>query len=444
MNVAVIGTGYVGLVVGAGLAETGNDVICADIDEAKIARLQKGEIPIYEPGLDRLVERNLAEGRLHFTTDVGMAARESDVIFIAVGTPPDEDGSADLKHVLRVAETIGENMNGEKIVITKSTVPVGTASKVRAAIEARTEHRVHVCSNPEFLKEGAAVDDFMKPDRVVVGVDSDYAKQVLEELYAPFVRTGKPVLFMDIASAEITKYAANAMLATRISFMNMIARLCEEVGADVNLVRKGIGTDERIGPAFLFAGAGYGGSCFPKDVKALVRTMHEHGVDPSILEAVEQVNEGQKRAPLRAVLNRFGPSLDGRTIAVWGLSFKPETDDMREAPSLVVVEGLLAAGARVRVHDPEAMRVAREHFGDRVVYASSNYDALDGADALVIMTEWQPYRRPDLERMKVLLRQPIIFDGRNLFEPARMREAGFEYTSIGRRPVTPRTAVPAE
>ncbi|HET9982874.1 MAG TPA: UDP-glucose/GDP-mannose dehydrogenase family protein [Longimicrobiales bacterium] len=444
MNVAVIGTGYVGLVVGAGLAETGNDVLCADIDEGKIARLQNGEIPIYEPGLDRLVERNLAEGRLHFTTDVGMAVRESDVIFIAVGTPPHEDGGADLKHVLRVAETIGDNMNGEKIVITKSTVPVGTAAKVRAAIQARTDQRVHVCSNPEFLKEGAAVDDFMKPDRVVVGVDSDYAKQVLEELYAPFVRTGNPVLFMDIASAEITKYAANAMLATRISFMNMIARLCEEVGADVNLVRKGIGTDERIGPAFLFAGAGYGGSCFPKDVKALVRTMHEHGVDPSILEAVEQVNEGQKRTILRAVLDRFGPSLDGRTIAVWGLSFKPETDDMREAPALVVVEGLLAAGARVRVHDPEAMRVAREHFGDRVVYAPSNYDALDGADALVIMTEWQPYRRPDLERMKVLLRHPIVFDGRNLFEPARMRDAGFEYTSIGRQRVAPRTPVPAE
>jgi UDPglucose 6-dehydrogenase len=441
MRVAVIGTGYVGLVVGACLAETGNDVICADIDEEKIARLNRGEIPIYEPGLEPLVERNLKEGRLRFTTDVGLAVRESDIIFIAVGTPPDEDGSADLQHVLAVARTIGENMNGEKIVITKSTVPVGTAGKVRATIEKYTTHRVHVCSNPEFLKEGAAVDDFMKPDRVVVGVDSEYAKRVLAELYEPFVRTGKPILFMDIASAEITKYAANAMLATRISFMNMIARLCAEVGADVDLVRKGIGTDARIGPSFLFAGAGYGGSCFPKDVKALIRTLGEYGVDASILEAVERVNEGQKRLLLDAVVGRLGEDLSGRTLAVWGLSFKPETDDMREAPSLVVVEGLLERGAVVQVHDPEAMEVARRHhFGDRVTYCEQNYQALDGADALLILTEWHMYRRPDFQKIRSLLKQPIIFDGRNLFEPSRMREAGFEYYSIGRRAALPLAA----
>ena len=432
MNVAVVGTGYVGLVAGAGFAETGNNVVCADIDADKIAMLGRGEIPIYEPGLEPLVQRNLKEGRLRFTTDVGAAVRESEVIFIAVGTPPDEDGSADLQHVLAVARTIGDNMNGEKVVITKSTVPVGTAARVRATIEARTQHRVHVCSNPEFLKEGAAVDDFMKPDRVVIGVDSEYAQEVLEELYEPFVRTGKPILFMDIASAEITKYAANAMLATRISFMNMISRLCAKVGADVDLVRRGIGTDERIGPAFLFAGIGYGGSCFPKDVKALIRTLHETGIDAGILESVERVNDAQKRLLLEAVVERFGEDLSGRTFAVWGLSFKPETDDMREAPSLVVVEGLLARGARVQVHDPQALHVARRHFGERVSYHEHNFDAVDGADALLILTEWKPYRRPDFQRMRTLVRQPVIFDGRNLFEPARMRDLGFEYVSVGR------------
>ncbi|HEX7117786.1 MAG TPA: UDP-glucose/GDP-mannose dehydrogenase family protein [Longimicrobiales bacterium] len=440
MHVAVIGTGYVGLVVGACLAETGNDVICADIDEEKIARLGRGEIPIYEPGLEPLVSRNLEEGRLRFTTDVASAVRESDIIFIAVGTPEGEDGSADLKHVLAVARVIGENMNADKIVITKSTVPVGTAQKVRAVIEEHTSHTVHVCSNPEFLKEGAAVDDFLKPDRVVIGVESDYAKRVLSELYEPFVRTGKPILFMDIASAEITKYAANAMLATRISFMNMIARLCGEVGADVDLVRKGIGTDARIGPSFLFAGIGYGGSCFPKDVKALIRTLGEYGVDASILEAVEAVNAGQKRLLLEAVESRYGRDLSGRTFAVWGLSFKPETDDMREAASLVVVRGLVERGASVRVHDPEALEVARRHFADlreRITYCEHNYDAAEGADALLILTEWQPYRRPDFERLRALLKAPVIFDGRNLFEPARLSGAGFEYMSIGRGRAVP-------
>jgi UDPglucose 6-dehydrogenase len=437
MRVAVIGTGYVGLVVGAGLSDSGNDVTCVDIDEAKIVRLRRGEIPIYEPGLELLVKRNLEDERLRFGTDVSAAVRESDVIFIAVGTPPGGDGSADLQHVLAVAETIGRSMNGEKVVITKSTVPVGTAGLVRSAIEAHTEHRVHMCSNPEFLKEGDAVDDFMKPDRVVVGVDSEYAREVLERLYAPFVRTGNPVIFMDIASAEITKYAANAMLATRISFMNMIAALCDRVGADVSLVRKGIGTDERIGPAFLFAGCGYGGSCFPKDVQALIRTLSENDVDAGILEAVERVNEEQKQLLVERVMQRFGADLSGLRFAVWGLSFKPETDDMREAASLVVVPGLLDAGAQVIVHDPVAMEAARKVFGDRVTYAPHNYDALKGVDALLIVTEWKQYRTPDFSRMKSLMKEPVILDGRNLFEPERMAGIGFEYVGIGRPPGRP-------
>src|SRR5688572_3222587 len=341
MHVGVIGTGYVGLVVGAGLAEVGNDVICVDIDDKKIARLKRGEIPIFEPGLEELVKRNLEDGRLAFTTDIADAVKASTVIFIAVGTPPGEDGSADLQHVLAVAKGIGRAMNGEKVVVTKSTVPVGTAARVRAMINEHTEHPVHVCSNPEFLKEGAAVNDFMKPDRVVVGVDSEHARTVLGDLYAPFVRTGNPVLFMDVPSAEITKYAANAMLATRISFMNMVSRLCDAVGADVNLVRQGIGSDERIGPSFLFAGAGYGGSCFPKDVKALIRTLDDFGIDAGILEAVEHINDGQKQLLLEMVDAHYPEGLRGRRVGVWGLSFKPDTDDMREAPSLVVVQGLL-------------------------------------------------------------------------------------------------------
>ena len=432
MRVAVIGTGYVGLVVGAGLADTGNDVICADIDAEKIARLARGEIPIYEPGLEPLVARNLEAGRLTFSTDVDRAVQASEVIFIAVGTPQEEDGSADLQHVLEVAERIGRNANGEKVVITKSTVPVGTAQRVRQAIERQTEHPVHICSNPEFLKEGAAVDDFMKPDRVVVGVDSERARQVMDELYAPFVRTGNPVLFMDIASAEITKYAANAMLATRISFMNTMAQLCERVGADVAMVQKGIGTDSRIGPAFLFAGAGYGGSCFPKDVKALIRTLEEQEVDAGILQAVERVNEEQKSLLLERVASRFGDRLEGRRFAVWGLSFKPDTDDMREAPSGGGGGGGVGRGAEVRVHDPEALERARWHFGERVTYCERNYDALEGADALLVLTEWKPYRTPDFRRMRELLKEPVVFDGRNLFDPGRMKALGFEYVGIGR------------
>ncbi|HEU4883537.1 MAG TPA: UDP-glucose/GDP-mannose dehydrogenase family protein [Longimicrobium sp.] len=448
MKIAVVGTGYVGLVAGACLAETGNDVTCADIDQGKISRLNAGEIPIYEPGLEPMVERNLREGRLSFTTDVGAAAAEAEVIFIAVGTPPGEDGSADLKHVLAVAETIGKHMpqdGPEKIVITKSTVPVGTAAKVKDAIRRHTARTFHVCSNPEFLKEGAALQDFMKPDRVVVGVESEHARQRLGELYAPFVRTGNPILFMDIASAEITKYAANAMLATRISFMNTIAQLCEAVGADVGLVRQGIGTDERIGPGFLFAGIGYGGSCFPKDVKALVHTLQATGVDAAILEGVEKVNADQKKVLLRRVADRFGDDLSGRTFAIWGLSFKPETDDMREAPSLEVVRGLVQRGAKVLAHDPEARDEAAHYFADLLAEGSlqlceHNYDCLEGADALLILTEWLAYRNPDFDRIRASLGEPVILDGRNLWDPARMAELGFEYASIGRASSAPAEA----
>lgn len=434
MRVAVVGTGYVGLVVGAGLAETGNDVICADVDELKIEQLRRGEIPIFEPGLEDLVARNLADGRLQFSTDVAAAVGAAEVIFIAVGTPPGEDGSADLQHVLSVAEIIGRSMAGERVVVTKSTVPVGTAARVREVIREHSDFPVHVCSNPEFLKEGAAVEDFMKPDRVVIGVDSEYARRVLSELYAPFVRTGNPVLFMDVPSAEITKYAANAMLATRISFMNMVARLCDAVGADVGMVRQGIGSDTRIGGSFLFAGCGYGGSCFPKDVKALIRTLEAHGIDAGLLGAVERINEAQKQLLLEHIDRRFTAGLAGKRVAVWGLSFKPDTDDMREAPALVIVDGLLDRGAEVAVHDPQALASARPLFGDRVSYHENNYDALLGADALVVVTEWRQYRVPDFHRMRQRMRQPIVFDGRNLFDPGRMCELGFEYQSIGRPP----------
>ena len=451
MQIAVVGTGYVGLVVGSCLADSGNEVVCCDIDSEKIARLSRGEIPIYEPGLEPLVSRNLEEGRLSFTTDVAACVAAAEVVFIAVGTPPGEDGSADLKHVLAVAETIGRSMPSEgpeKIVITKSTVPVGTAAKVREAIARHTRRFFHVCSNPEFLKEGAALQDFMKPDRVVIGVEGEYAREKLAELYAPFVRTGNPILFMDVASAEITKYAANAMLATRISFMNTIAALCEAVGADVTQVRTGIGTDQRIGPAFLFAGIGYGGSCFPKDVKALVHTLHEFGVDPAILEGVERINHRQKRLLLDRVLEHFGGDVRGRRFAVWGLSFKPETDDMREAPSLTVVRGLCEMGATVAAHDPEARHEAARHFPDllasgRLTLCERNYDCVAGADALLVLTEWQPYRRPNFVRLRDLLAAPVIFDGRNLYHPERMREAGFHYVSVGRPPVLSLRAIEA-
>ncbi|HEX9727470.1 MAG TPA: UDP-glucose/GDP-mannose dehydrogenase family protein [Gemmatimonadales bacterium] len=432
MNVGVVGTGYVGLVVGACLAEAGNDVVCADVADGKIARLQRGEVPIYEPGLAPLVVRNQAEGRLTFTTDVGAAVARSEVVFIAVGTPPGEDGSADLQHVLDVARTIGRHMTGSKVVITKSTVPVGTAEQVRATIAGETDQAFHVCSNPEFLKEGAAVDDFMKPDRVVVGVDSPESAGILEELYAPFVRTGNPLLFMDIASAEMTKYAANAMLATRISFMNQIAELCEQVGADVTLVRKGIGSDNRIGPAFLFPGPGYGGSCFPKDVKALIQTGEQFGVSLDVLKAVEDVNARQKRRLFTKLAAAVGGRVEGLTIAVWGLAFKAETDDMRESPAVDLIEALLTHGAQVQAHDPQANDQARALFGDRIRYAEHAYPALDGADALVVVTEWFEFRNPDFGRMRDALRRPLIVDGRNLYDPARMRSLGFTYIGVGR------------
>ena len=432
MKVTVVGTGYVGLVIGACLAETGNDVICADVDSGKIDGLRQNRLPIHEPGLEPLVARNQRAGRLEFTTDVGAAIERSDVIFIAVGTPPDEDGSADLQHVLEVARAIGQHMNRSKVIVTKSTVPVGTAERVRAEIAKHTTTAFHICANPEFLKEGAAVEDFMKPDRVVVGVDSEDAAEIVGQLYAPFVRTGNPIIFMDLPSAEVTKYAANAMLAIRISFMNQIAQLCDMVGADVTLVRKGIGTDRRIGPAFLFPGPGYGGSCFPKDVKALIRTGQDRGVPLDILQAVDAANERQKRVLFEKLARRLGDGLRDATVAVWGLAFKAETDDVRESPALVLVEQLLAAGARVRVHDPAALASARRYLGDRVTYAKNAYDAVGGAAALAIVTEWLEYRNPDFERIKRALTRPLIVDGRNLYDPQRMARLGFIYESIGR------------
>ena len=433
MHVAVIGSGYVGLVAGACLAETGNDVTCVDVDADKIARLQRNEVPIYEPGLEPMVKRNQEEGRLTFTTDIGAAIRSARVVFIAVGTPPGEDGSADLKHVLNVAREVGRHMNEPKIVVTKSTVPVGTAEKVRAAVRAETDIPFAVCSNPEFLKEGAAIEDFMKPDRVVVGVDDEEAREVMGELYAPFTRQGgNRVLFMDIASAEVTKYAANAMLATRISFMNQIALFCELVGADVNNVRLGIGSDQRIGRAFLYPGPGYGGSCFPKDVKALIKTSDDLGLSLDVLKAVEEVNECQKRVVLQKTLRYLGQDLSGKIVGLWGLAFKAETDDMRESPTIPLIDGLLAAGARVQTHDPKATDSARTIFGDRVMYAADPYSAAHGADALIVMTEWLVYRNPDFERVRKLLRRPLLIDGRNLYDPERMAVLGFEYHGIGR------------
>jgi UDPglucose 6-dehydrogenase len=432
VKITVIGTGYVGLVVGACLAETGNDVICADVDQKKIDGLKQNVLPIYEPGLEEYVERNQGAGRLTFTTDVPVAIRDAEVIFIAVGTPPDEDGSADLKHVLAVADSIGKHAAREVVVVTKSTVPVGTAEKVAAAIRPHAKVTFHMCSNPEFLKEGAAVDDFMKPDRVVVGVDSDFARERMGELYAPFVRTGKPIIFMDIPSAEMTKYAANAMLATRISFMNEIANLCERVGANVDLVRKGIGSDSRIGPAFLFPGPGYGGSCFPKDVKALMRTSEEQGAPMGVLKAVEDANEKQKHRLSEKVRAVLGADLTGKRIALWGLAFKANTDDMRESPALVLIEELLAAGATVVAHDPAAMHETERRIGNRIQYAKSSHEAVAGADALVVVTDWNEYRFPDFERLKRELKAPVVVDGRNLYDPAKMRSLGFTYRSIGR------------
>jgi UDPglucose 6-dehydrogenase len=432
MNISVIGTGYVGLVVGACLAETGNTVCCADIDQKKIDGLRQNILPIYEPGLETLVKRNQDEQRLVFTTDLRVAIAPAEVIFIAVGTPPGEDGSADLKHVLKVAELIGRHMARETVVVTKSTVPVGTARKVAASVAKEAKFSFHLCSNPEFLKEGAAVEDFMRPDRVVLGVESAHARKVMTELYAPFVRTGKPILLMDIPSAEMTKYAANGMLATRISFMNELANLCEKLGANIDFVRKGIGSDSRIGQSFLFPGPGYGGSCFPKDVKALVQTAAECGLPLDVLAGVETANARQKRVLAEKVQQALGGDLSGRRIALWGLAFKAGTDDMREAPSLSLIETLLGGGATICAHDPAAVEQTRGILGNRIDYAETNYDALAGADALVVVTDWNEYRHPDFERVKRTLRQPVIVDGRNLYDVEKMRELGVRYYSIGR------------
>jgi UDPglucose 6-dehydrogenase len=432
VNISVIGTGYVGLVVGACLAETGNTVCCADIDERKIESLRQNILPIYEPGLEPLVERNQKEGRLSFTTDLEDAIAAAAVVFIAVGTPPGEDGSADLKYVLQVALLIGRHMTREMVVVTKSTVPVGSAAKVAAAVAKEAKFPFHICSNPEFLKEGAAVEDFMRPDRVILGVESVHARRVMTELYAPFVRTGKPILLMDISSAEMTKYAANGMLATRISFMNEIANLCDKLGANVDFVRKGIGSDSRIGQSFLFPGPGYGGSCFPKDVKALVKMGAECGVPLEVLAAVGSANERQKRLLVEKVRCALGNELTGKRVALWGLAFKAGTDDMREAPSLTLIELLLAEGVSICAHDPAALDHARALLGNRIDYAETNYEALVGADALVVVTDWNEYRHPDFERVKRTLREPVIVDGRNLYDVERMRELGLRYHSIGR------------
>ena len=431
MKIAVIGTGYVGLVVGACFAETGNDVTCVDSDAAKVRALQRGVIPIYEPGVEEFVRRNRSERRLTFTASLAPAVRRSDVVFIAVGTPMGEDGSADLQHVLGAAGEIARAMNGYKVIVNKSTVPVGTAERVREAVRRETTHPFSVVSNPEFLKQGAAVEDFLKPDRVVIGAEDTRAADLMVELYRPFTRTGAPVMLMDCASAELTKYAANAMLATRISFMNEIANVCDLVGADVDKIRLAIAADKRIGPAFLFPGIGYGGSCFPKDVKALIRLSADRAYRFKILEAVEAVNQVQKARLLVALDAHFG-LLKGRTIAVWGLAFKPRTDDMREAPAVSIINGLLARHARVQAYDPEAMPVAKRIFGDRIVYAKHAYEALRGADALLLVTEWNEFREPDAAKMKRLMKQPVIFDGRNIYRPEHMRQLGFHYFSIGR------------
>ena len=431
MRIAVVGTGYVGLVVGACFAETGNQVVCVDKDAAKVRALRRGKIPIFEPGLEELVKRNFAEKRLTFTLDLKTAVRKSDVVFIAVGTPMDEDGSADLQHVIGAAREIARAMNGYKVIVDKSTVPVGTSELVREAIRRETTHPFSVVSNPEFLKQGAAVEDFLKPDRVVIGANDQKSADLMVELYRPFTRTGAPIMVMDCPSAELCKYAANAMLATRISFMNEIANVCELFGADVDQVRRAIGADKRIGPSFLFPGIGYGGSCFPKDVQALIHFASQKGYDFKTLRAVEAVNTFQKTRLLSRMRAHFG-SLKGKTIAIWGLSFKPRTDDMRDAPSIPLIEGLLNAGAKVQAYDPEAIRTAKGIFGSRVAFASGNYEALKGADALAIVTEWNEFRRPDFARMRTLMRTPVVFDGRNVYTPHQMKQHGFTYYSIGR------------
>ena len=432
MKLAILGTGYVGLVAGACFSDFGNEVTCVDVDGEKVARLRRGEIPIFEPGLDTIVARNVEEKRLFFSTEVGEAVRDASVVVIAVGTPADEDGSADLSYVLAAARAIGQSLNGFTVVVTKSTVPIGTAEKVEAAIAQATTQPFAVVSNPEFLKEGDAVNDFMKPDRVVIGTSDEKARDVMRHLYAPVLRTSDRLLFMDARSAELTKYAANAYLATRISFMNDIANLCERAAADVEMVRRGIGTDSRIGPKFLFPGIGYGGSCFPKDVKALMATARAHGGPLEILDAVHRVNERQKLVLAEKVVRHFGGQLSGKTIALWGLSFKPGTDDVREAPSERIIAHLLEHGANISAHDPVAIAAMKKTFGDRIQYFDGNYEAIKGAHALVLCTEWRQFRNPNFKKLKELLKQPVLFDGRNVWDPAEVRALGFTYYGIGR------------
>lgn len=437
MKIAVIGTGYVGLVTGTCLAETGNDVICVDINASKIEKMQQGELPIYEPGLELLFHRNIQQGRIRFTMDLQSAVEHAEIIFMALPTPPGEDGAADLSYILGAAKDIAALLTGYKVIVNKSTVPVGTADKVKAVFESHTSIAVDVISNPEFLREGVAVEDFMKPDRVVIGTSSERAKKLMSELYAPYVRQGNPVIFMDERSAELTKYAANSFLATKITFMNEIANLCELVGADVDAVRKGIGTDERIGKRFLFPGIGYGGSCFPKDVQALVKSADEHEYNFEILKSVIIVNEKQKVILADKLLQYYDNEISGKHFALWGLSFKPETDDIREAPALYLIETLLKNGASVSVFDPEGQENVKSIFNNRISYAENQYAALEGADALLIATEWSLFRNPDFEKMAELLKKKVIFDGRNLFELEKMTELGYYYNSIGRKLIAP-------
>jgi UDPglucose 6-dehydrogenase len=436
MKIAIVGSGYVGLVTGTCFAEVGIDVVCVDINEKKIEGLRNGIVPIYEPNLEEMLTRNMKKGRLAFTVDLGEALKDCDVLFIAVGTPPDEDGSADLKHVLAVASDCGRLMNDYLLIVTKSTVPVGTAARVKAAVNEELNKRnvsipFDVASNPEFLKEGAAIDDFLKPDRIVVGLESQRAEEIMKSLYKPFTLNGHPIIFMDITSAEMTKYAANSMLATKISFMNDIANLCEIVGADINLVRKGIGSDSRIGSKFIYPGIGYGGSCFPKDVQALISTAAGYGYDLRVLKAVEAVNNDQKSLLFNKILKYFNGKLKGKTVAVWGLSFKPQTDDMRAAPSLVIISKLLEAGAKVKAYDPVAMTEAKHYFGDRITYYNDQYEPLIDADCLAMLTEWPEFRFPNFKIIKKLLSTPLIFDGRNIYDRNEMKNNGFHYFCVG-------------
>ena len=432
MKITVIGTGYVGLVAGACLADMGNNVICVDNNEDKLKKLENGIIPIYEPGLEELVKSNVAENRLNFTSNIDMAVKKSEVCFIAVGTPQDEDGSADLHYVLGVAEEIAKAMNGYKVIVDKSTVPVGTAEKVAEIIRKHTYYDFDVVSNPEFLKQGNAVDDFLSPDRVVIGSNSEKATAIMQEIYSPFFRTGNRVIVMDVKSAEMTKYASNSFLATKISFMNEIAQLCEKVGANAEMVRVGMSTDSRIGNKFLFPGLGYGGSCFPKDVKALIKTGADNGVEMNIIKSADEANKLQRQLFVNKIVAKFGEDLTGRTFAVWGLAFKPKTDDMREAPAITIINDLLNRGAKVQAYDPKAMNSAKYHFQERITYAKSSYEALNNADALLLLTEWNEFRRPDMDRIKELLKEPVIFDGRNQYNMERTVQRGFEYVCVGK------------